>query len=188
MNVMSKRQGEIIAAALELTASGGIQNLTIKNLAESLGITEPAIYRHFRSKSEIVKGLINSFDVAVAIGGGEERGMSAVVSYARRRFAQVAANPPLARVIFAEELFMDDPAYSALLMGMMHRHKGALAVYFAEARRCGEIGRDIPEDQLFRLFFGPVRLMIKQWGLSDGGFDLLVKGDELLDILVGMLR
>ena len=59
---LTKRQNEIIDTALNLTASGGIQNLTIKNLADALGITEPAIYRHFKNKSEIVKTMIARFD------------------------------------------------------------------------------------------------------------------------------
>ena len=59
---LTKRQSEIIDAALKLTAEGGIQNLTIKNLGNALGITEPAIYRHFRSKSEIVRTMIGRFD------------------------------------------------------------------------------------------------------------------------------
>ena len=62
---LTKRQSEIIDAALKLTAEGGIQNLTIKNLGNALGITEPAIYRHFRSKSEIVRTMIGRFDEAV---------------------------------------------------------------------------------------------------------------------------
>ena len=48
---LTKRQNEIIDTALNLTASGGIQNLTIKNLADALGITEPAIYRHFMAST-----------------------------------------------------------------------------------------------------------------------------------------
>ena len=50
---LTVRQQEIIDAALALIAEQGIQNLTIKNIAAALKITEPAIYRHFDSKHEI---------------------------------------------------------------------------------------------------------------------------------------
>ncbi|MPN45130.1 hypothetical protein SDC9_192697 [bioreactor metagenome] len=36
---------------------------------------------------------------------------------------------------------------------------------------------------MFRIIFGPVRLLIKQWALSRGGFDLREKGEHLLDAL-----
>ena len=58
---LTNRQNEIIEAALKLMAEGGIRELTIKNLAGKLKITEPAIYRHFRNKSEIVRTMIRKF-------------------------------------------------------------------------------------------------------------------------------
>lgn len=184
---LTKRQNEIIEAALRLTAHGGIQNLTIKNLADALGITEPAIYRHFKSKSGIVKALIGSFDRAVPVSG-ELSGFDAIAAFARARFEQVAANPPLARVMFSEELFMDDPEFSELMLGMMHKHKSTLERHFREAQTSGEIRGDIASDMLFRLVFGPVRLLVKQWGISNGAFPLVAKGDELLEDLRKILK
>ncbi len=185
---LTKRQGEIIDAALHLTAQGGIQNLTIKNIGLALGISEPAVYRHFKSKFEIVKTMIGGFDEAVSVDRPELKGFEAIVEFARSRFNQVAANPPLARVIFAEEFFMDDKEITALIFQMMHRHKAVLERYFSEARANGEIRKDIASDTLFRLVFGPVRLLIKQWGMTQGAFDLHAKGEELLDALRLILR
>ena len=185
---LTKRQNEIIDTALNLTASGGIQNLTIKNLADALGITEPAIYRHFKNKSEIVKTMIARFDQAVSAEDRELHGFDAVAAFAWRRFEQVTAAPPLARVMFAEELFMDDEEFTELVFRMMHRHKAALEHSFREAQENGEIRRDIPSDTLFRLVFGPVRLLIKQWGMTRGAFDLHQKGEELLSTLRTILR
>ena len=107
---LTKRQIEIIDAALELIAAGGIQNLTVKHLAEALGITEPAIYRHCKSKSEVVKTMIAGFDEEVAPSEPGQHGFEAVEAFIRNRFRQVAARPALARVLFAEELFMGQEA------------------------------------------------------------------------------
>ena len=38
-------------------------------------------------------------------------------------------------------------------------------------------------DTLFRLILGPLRLLIKQWGLSGGSFDLRAKRDEMLSLM-----
>ncbi|MDD4098966.1 MAG: TetR family transcriptional regulator [Lentisphaeria bacterium] len=180
--VLTTRQHQIIETALQLTSAGGIQNLTIKNVSSRLGITEPAIYRHFASKSEIVKAMIESFDRGVAVDA-TLTGYAGIAAFARSRFAQIASNPSLAKVMFAEELFMDDPDYSALLVRMMHRHKQALQKHFDEAIAAGEIRSDIEQDMLFRIVFGSVRLLVKQWGMSSQGFDLQAKGEELLEAL-----
>ena len=184
---LTVRQNQIIEAALQLTSSGGIQNLTIKNVSSRLGITEPAIYRHFASKSEIVKALIESFDGGVEVDASLT-GFAGIAGFARSRFAQIAANPSLAKVMFAEELFMDDPEYSELLLKMMHRHKQSLQKNFQEAQAAGEIRSDLDVEMLFRVVFGAVRLLVKQWGMSGQAFDLQAKGEELLGALHKILH
>ncbi len=184
---LTNRQTEIIDAALKLTAKGGIQELTIKNIAGELGITEPAIYRHFQNKSEIVKSMIRHFDEGV-VPDGKEKGFEGIAAFIRSRIRQVINTPSLARVMFAEELFLDDPEYSDLLLSLMHRHKHTLRRFFLEAQEQGEIRKDIHADQLFRLVFGPVRLLIKQWGMADQAFNLQEQGEELLSALRKILR
>ena len=184
---LTNRQTEITDAALNLTAKGGIRELTIKHIAEELGITEPAIYRHFRNKAEIVKSMIRRFDEGVA-PDEKEKGLEGIASFIRARFKQVADHPSLARVMFAEELFLEDPEYSELLLSLMHRHKNTLQRFFLEAQDRGEIRGDLHTDLLFRLVFGPVRLLIKQWGMSNHAFDLQEEGEQLLSALQKTLR
>ena len=50
----TERQQEIINVALKLINEKGIQGLTMKNLSKEIGISEPAIYRHFENKIEIL--------------------------------------------------------------------------------------------------------------------------------------
>lgn len=61
--MFSKRQQQIIETAIKLIAEKGIQNLTIKNISKEIGITEPALYRHFDNKLEILKGIIQYFSI-----------------------------------------------------------------------------------------------------------------------------
>ncbi|MFA7543052.1 MAG: helix-turn-helix domain-containing protein, partial [Candidatus Cloacimonadaceae bacterium] len=41
------RQLEIVQAAIQLIARRGYEKLTTKNLAQSLGVSEASLYRHF---------------------------------------------------------------------------------------------------------------------------------------------
>lgn len=47
------RKAQIILEATRLFGRDGYEKVTIKQLADSCGITEPAIYRHFESKEAI---------------------------------------------------------------------------------------------------------------------------------------
>lgn len=185
---LSKRQNEIVDAALHLTATRGIQHLTLKNLSEVIGISEPGLYRHFRSKSEIIAAMIGRFESGVSSEGSAVRGFRAIRGFVEGRLRQVESTPDLARVMFAEELFLDDPEFSAKLLMMMHKHRSELSRRFAEAVEDGEIPAGLPQDTLFRIVMGPIRLLVKQWGMTGGAFDIWKKGQELLDTLESLFK
>jgi len=183
---LTSRQAEIVDAALKLIAEQGIQHLTIKNLSTAIGVTEAALYRHFPGKTEIIQAMVSRFEEDVD-DIGELRGWTAVEAALVRRTELVLAKPALARVLFAEELFKDSPEIAQILHGMMQRHHKIMIRYFQEAIDDGVIRADIPMDTLFRLILGPLRLLIKQWGLSDGAFDLRAKRDEMLEFMKELL-
>ena len=183
---LTSRQAEIVDAALKLIAEQGIQHLTIKNLSTAIGVTEAALYRHFPGKTEIIQAMVSRFEEDVD-DIGELRGWTAVEAALVRRTELVLAKPALARVLFAEELFKDSPEIAQILHGMMQRHHKIMIRYFQEAIDDGVIRADIPMDTLFRLILGPLRLLIKQWGLSDGAFDLRAKRDEMLKFMKELL-
>jgi len=51
---ITARQLEIIEAAGEILTKSGVNGLTTKNLAALIGFSESALYRHFKSKEEII--------------------------------------------------------------------------------------------------------------------------------------
>lgn len=170
--------------ALHLVAEGGIGNLTIRHISKRLNLTEAALYAHFCGKLEIIQALVSRFE-----GKADEslRGWAAVEAALARRTELVLATPDLARVVFSEEQFQGDRVIAQLLYGMMQHHRKALLLHFREAVDSGEIRGDIPPNTLFRLVIGPLRLLIKQWGLSNGSFDLTQKRLELQESLRKLL-
>ena len=179
---LTPRQAEIVDAALKLIAEQGIQHLTIRNLSTAIGVTEAALYRHFPGKTEIIQAMVSRFEEDVD-DIGELRGWAAIEAALVRRTELVLAKPDLARVVFAEELFKDSPETEQILHGMMQRHYKIMEQHFQEAVEDGVIRADIPMDTLFRLILGPLRLLIKQWGLSGDSFDLRAKRDEMLSLM-----
>ena len=55
---LTKRQKEIIKAAIKIIAEEGIEHLSMKHLSLDIGISEPALYRHFNSKIDILASTI----------------------------------------------------------------------------------------------------------------------------------
>lgn len=49
-----KRRRQILQATLHIMKERGLEGTTTRRIADEVGITEPALYRHFRNKKEIV--------------------------------------------------------------------------------------------------------------------------------------
>ena len=56
---MSDLRARIAQVAQELFASGGVEGISMRKLADRAGVTATAIYRHFRDKDEILDALIS---------------------------------------------------------------------------------------------------------------------------------
>ena len=176
-----KRQNEILDAALHLIAEKGIRNLTIRHLSQAMHITDAALYYYFQDKLAIIQALVSRFEGEADAVEDELHGWAAVEAALIHRTELILATPDLARVVFAEELFQGDPEVEQILFGMMQRHRKIMLRHFREAEDAGEIRSDIPDDTLFRMILGPLRLLIKQWGMSHGAFDLREERQHLLD-------
>ena len=61
----------------------------------------------------------------------------------------------------------------------MHAHKSEMHKIISAGQTLGEIRDDIDTISLFRIIFGPMRLLIKQWGLSGCRFNLVEEGKKL---------
>ncbi|MEZ5149103.1 MAG: helix-turn-helix domain-containing protein [Bacteroidales bacterium] len=57
----SERQQQIIDEAINLIDEKGIQGLTIKNLSKKYRYIRTCLYRHFKSKTDILLSILNDF-------------------------------------------------------------------------------------------------------------------------------
>lgn len=83
----------IIQRALELLETHGVERLTLQQLAASLGIQAPSLYRYFRNKNDLLRAvnsitserLVAAIRAAAAGAGPEERMLHMAQAY--RAFA-----------------------------------------------------------------------------------------------------
>jgi len=52
-------RGEILEVARKLVLAHGASGLTMRRLGDALGVSAPAVYRHYRDKQELLEGLVD---------------------------------------------------------------------------------------------------------------------------------
>jgi AcrR family transcriptional regulator len=83
-------KARILDIALELFAEHGYEKTSLREIADRLGVTKAALYYHFKTKDDIVRGIVESMSAPLdeAIAWGEQQPWStAVRDELVRRFA-----------------------------------------------------------------------------------------------------
>ena len=55
-----ERRMAIVEAATELFAAKGFRGTTTRELANNVGVTEPVLYQHFKTKNDLYNALLES--------------------------------------------------------------------------------------------------------------------------------
>jgi len=181
---LTVRQEEIVNAAIEIISDKGIQNLTIKNLSKAIGISEPAIYRHFESKMDILLAILSKFENYIIsdkdiLKGEKLSPMNKLEGIFSHHFSHFEKNPAFAAVVFAEEIFRDDKRLSEKIHTIMKRNFEIMLLIVKEGQAKGEIRNDIEGDQIILIIMGGLRLIVKKWKLSDHSFNIISDGKKL---------
>lgn len=183
--MQTERQQEIIDTGLELISEKGIQGLTIKNLSKKLGITEPAIYRHFENKIQILIAILDKlkkntsaiFEMELQ---SNESAIRKIERLFEKHFLSFAKMPSLASVVFSEEMFRNEEKLLDKLSEVIQQNNQMLLAIIQEGQRKNEIRSDINAGHLVVIIMGALRLFVKKWQFSKFSFDLQRDGAQLV--------
>ena len=186
----TKRQKEIINASLELIAETGIQSLTIKNLSQKIGLVESAIYRHYASKTQILIALFDFISEQSNLNAmkGTDNVLGILEKKLTNHFNTFQNNPALVSVVFAEDLFQNEPQLVEKTQLKVENSISALSDLIQQGQQRGEVRADIDARIVSIMINGSIRMLAKQWKISGYSFNLPYRGKELIDTFRLMLR
>jgi len=188
----TSRQLEIMGQALSIIDLKGIQAFTTKNLAAALGLSEGAIYRHFKSKTEIFEALLLHFeeissDLTATLQNSELSVPGRLRTFFMTRLEQFSLKPGLAMLMFANDLFPSQGNLEALVHRVIHGHGRLVLELMLQGQTCKEIRNDVPAQHLTVMIMGSMRLLLTRWRSENFSFDLPQQGNQLWNSLEKMI-
>jgi AcrR family transcriptional regulator len=183
--MLTERQAEIIETSINLIATKGIQGLTIKNLSKEIGISEPAIYRHFESKTDILLAILKNFEemssfMDTAISQLADTAM-AKIEFMFSKIVEIFIDEPShISVVFSEEVFKNEEVLKTKIVEIMEAKVKTIENIILEGQNKNEIRTDIDHKTLAMMVVGTLRLMIKQWDLKDQHHHLKEESKNLI--------
>lgn len=186
------RQLEIIEAAGEILSQSGLAGLTTKNLAAKMGFSESALYRHFKSKEDIVLSMLKylakdmdvRFEKAISNSESPQEKLKAIFNSQFEFFKQ---KPHFLTSIFSDGLLEASKEINKAITSIMTITKNHLMQIIREGQKQKQFTNDLPAEDLTHIIMGSFRLHMLQWRMSGYTNDLNMKGNKLMTNLFTLM-
>jgi AcrR family transcriptional regulator len=193
-NKFSERQIEIIEAATKRIDEHGIQDLTIKTLAADLNLSEAALYRHFKSKNEILLGLLTYFidemkDRLDVILSNKDRTPSELLKdLFDSQLKTFVQKPSVVSVIFSESIFQFNKELSSTVSSMMELMQNHIESIVKKGQANGSFSKIVGVSTTTTIVMGGMRITVLKWKLSGHKSDLIKDGNKVLNGILKMVE
>jgi len=188
------RQIEIMEAATLRIDKFGIQELTIKNLSADLHLSEAALYRHFKSKKEILLGLLTYFilemneRIALIIADKEKQPSELLKNIFTSQLKTFVQNPAIISVIFSEGIFQFNKELSEKVSTMMALMRKNINALILRGQNEGVYGKLLGADTITTIIMGSMRMVVLKWKLSRNKSNLVTDGKIVLNGILKMIE
>jgi AcrR family transcriptional regulator len=181
------RQRQIIDAARKLIIKRGSEHVTVRTLAEAVGISEGAIYRHFKSKRDILSFLIDHIEESLLNDITEARSqktspLQALDGLLAGHLSAIEQRRGVSFQVIAEIISLGDRNLNKKVSSAINKYLARLEELLAEGVKSGEFREDVDLNAAATLFFGMVQGLVSIWALSNYSFNLLEKYKPLWQV------
>jgi len=190
----TERQIEIIEAATKRIDEYGIQDLTIKTLSADLNLSEAALYRHFKSKNEILLGLLTYFidnmkeRLEVILSKNNSSPSEILKEIFESQLNTFVKKPSVVSVIFSESIFQFNRELSNTVSSMMLLMQNHIESIVKKGQVNETFTKAIGVSTTATIIMGGMRITVLKWKLTGHKSDLIKDGLKVLNGILKMIE
>lgn len=165
------RQHQIIEAARGLITTKGMESVTIDAIAEAVGLTEGAIYRHFTSKHQILSLLVDDIEEnlmgtlrdARVVGASSLENLECILE---AHLSDVEGRRAASFIVITEAMGFDGIGLSTRVSLMLTHYLEFVRGVIEDGIREGSIRSDVDADAAATTFLGLIQSTATLWALN----------------------
>lgn len=182
------RRAEIVSAALALAAHIGPQKVTAEAIALRIGLTQPAIFRHFHSKDDIWQAVIQWLEDELRQRWSQamaeaEAGLR-IEAVIAAHFAFVARIPAMPLVLLSPELRRDHATIGRGADRLIAAFHATVMEAVRSGQQAGAIATQVAPADAAHLLVALVQGTALRWAIGASKFDLMSEGTNLVRLTI----
>ena len=186
------RKADIITAVLGLADRLGPDRLTTNDVAQAVGVTQAAVFRHFPTKAElwtavgthIADRLEAAWNDALANGDTAEARLRALIEAQLR---QIRDNPALPSILHSRELNVENAALRERFRSVLMQFQTHLVRNIDAMCHAKDPTSVIDPVDVAVLLTSLVQGIAIRWGLGARRFDIVHEGMRLFEVQLALI-
>jgi AcrR family transcriptional regulator len=183
------RKEQIILSAIDIINKFGIDGLSIRELAKKENVTEGALYRHFKSKNDIIIEVLryySQYDIQImnTIKNNKFDSKAGIIFFINS-FSEYYENyPEITSVSCSYESLLYEPEIKKEVLQIINRRLKFLITIVEEGKNRGEIKLNLDSEDIADMIIGYFNQMIFKWRVEKYRFSLKEKIANILNIIL----
>lgn len=184
----AERKAEIVATAIELAGQLGPVHLSTQRLADEIGISQAAIFRHFPTKAHIwlaVAENIRAFmdNNATRMQDQGATGTTALETMVTGHLGFIQHTPAIPAILFSQELHAENDELRAVFGELITQNHRMFSQAIGRGIAKGQFRHDLDADTAAYLVLSLIQGLAMRWSIANREFDLPTEGRRLLKLL-----
>jgi TetR/AcrR family fatty acid metabolism transcriptional regulator len=181
------RQKQIISAARRLIVKYGSEHVTVRRMAREIGVSEAAIYRHFKSKSDVLSFMVEDIESTLLedIQPNPDNTLNSINILEQtitNHISAIEQKKGVAFQVIAEIISLGDKKLNKKIRGVIDNYLDHIKTLLNNGIKEGVIRPDIDIDSAAVMFFSLTQGLVNIWALSQYDFNLLERFGPLWDV------
>jgi AcrR family transcriptional regulator len=185
----NERRAEIVEATLTLADEVGPDRLSVEQVAKRVGLTQPGIFKHFSTK-HLLWDAVGAF-----VGARLESTWSHAIAESMEPIEQlrnlvrgqlrlIRSMPAIPALLFSRELQVGNQNLRRTFLGFMRRFHGVLSGALERGEQRGQFRSGLDRSRAAYVVIAMIQGVAMRWSLSSREFDLVVEGEQLLEVVL----
>lgn len=172
------RRKQIAHAALEVVAAKGLNKLSVAAVARRVGLVPSALYRHFKSKDELLDATLELIQEKLmsnveAVLEQSDDALEQLRRLLMLHAAMIRDNRGIPQIMFSRDFYADRPDRRSRVYRGIRDYLGEVAGIIRRGRKAGQIGRQVDAGVASVVFLGLIQPSAVLWHMSGGEFNAM---------------
>lgn len=188
-----ERKAEIIQGALDIASEAGAAKVTTQAIADRVGIAQPTIFRHFKTRDAIFRAALewvsgNVFKLLEADMLRNSPADEKLKTFLNRQLFLLSKQKGVPRILFSDRLHMEDPALKETVQRIISRLTERLSALLQDGIDGGQFDPEMNTEDTARMIVALIQGSVMRWSIFNFNYSLADQADCIWNLIWPAIR